>query len=122
MSSFAHPALRAIAEMVGEKPPSESAAVASRRVADRREDIPPEKLPSYWTEALDDLMSAYGRICAYSCFRIHEVTGSRSVDHMAAKSRAHDHVYEWYELPAGLFTAQREKEGLRRRARSLRDY
>src|ERR1700722_1881380 len=81
------PGLRAIAEMVGEKPPR-SGGKRFPTVAKRRKDIPAEKFPPYWTEALDDLMTAYNGICAYSCFRIHPVTGSRSVDHMVAKSRA----------------------------------
>ena len=49
----------------------------------------------YWTRALDHLMKAYSEICAYSCFRIHPVTGARSADHFAPKSRDWQHVYEW---------------------------
>ena len=81
------PGLRAIAEMVGERPPRQSGR-RFQKIADRREDIPADKFPPYWTEAIDDLMRLYNQICAYSCFRIHPVTGSRSVDHMAAKSCA----------------------------------
>jgi hypothetical protein len=101
------PGLRAIAEMVGEKPYRRGGRRFQKR-ADRRGDIPAEEFPTYWTEALDDLMTAYDRICAYSCFRIHPVTGSRSVDHMAAKSRAHDKVYEWsnYRLASSLLGFQ----------------
>ena len=80
--------------MVGEKPHRPG----GRRftvIAKERKDIPAEKFPPYWTEALDDLMTAYDCICAYSCFRIHPITGSRSVDHMVAKSRAWNRVYEW---------------------------
>lgn len=44
---------------------------------------------------LDALMRAYNETCAYSCFRIHRVTGAASVDHMAPKSRTWDQVYEW---------------------------
>ena len=40
-------------------------------------------------------MSEYSEICAYSCFRIHPVTGGRSADHFAAKSRNWHLVYEW---------------------------
>jgi hypothetical protein len=88
------PGLRAIAEMVGERP-TRRGGRRFQKVADRREGIPADRFPPYWTEALDDLMVAYNRICAYSCFRIHPVTGSRSVDHMAAKSHSHDRIYEW---------------------------
>jgi hypothetical protein len=106
------PGLRAIAEMVGEKPYRRGGRRFQKR-ADRRGDIPAEEFPTYWTEALDDLMTAYDRICAYSCFRIHPVTGSRSVDHMAAKSRAHDKVYEWsnYRLASSLLNARKNDFG-----------
>jgi hypothetical protein len=99
------PGLRAIAEKAGERPvPPRLKGRAFKKIADRREDIPGESFPSYWTKALDDLMTAYDSICAYSCFRIHPVTGSRTVDHMAAKSRAWDQVYEWmnYRLACSL--------------------
>lgn len=104
------PGLRAIAEMVGEVPePPRKAGRKFQRIADSREEISPERFPAYWTAALDDLMTAYGRICAYSCFRIHPVTGSRSVDHMAPKSRAWDQVYEWrnYRLASSLLNARK---------------
>lgn len=90
------PGLRAISEMVGE--PADSPRRGGRRfkkVADERSAIPADSFPPYWTEILDDLMEAYHHVCAYSCFRIHRVTGSRSADHMVAKSRAWDRVYEW---------------------------
>jgi hypothetical protein len=106
------PGLRAIAEMVGERPPRRGGR-RFQRIADRREDIPSERFPPYWTEVLDDLMTAYDRICAYSCFRIHPVTGSRSVEHMAPKSRAHDKVYEWsnYRLASSLLNARKREFG-----------
>jgi hypothetical protein len=102
------PGLRAVAEMVGERPPR-SAGRRFKVRASRREDINSDDFPPYWTEALDDLMVAYDRICAYSCFRIHPVTGSRSVDHMVAKSRRWDMVYEWtnYRLACSLVNARK---------------
>jgi hypothetical protein len=56
-------------------------------------------------------MSLYDRVCAYSCFRIHPVTGSRSVDHFAAKSRRWDRVYEWnnYRLSCSLLNARKNE-------------
>jgi hypothetical protein len=102
--------LRALAELVGEPPPKpRRKGRPFKKIADRREDIPPNKLPPYWTHALDDLMEAYQRICAYSCFPIHPVTGARSVDHMAPKSRAWDRVYEWsnYRLACSLLNARK---------------
>lgn len=102
--------LRALAELVGEPPPKPRLEGRPfKKIADRREDIPPDKLPPYWTNALDDLMEAYQRICAYSCFLIHPVTGARSVDHMAPKSRAWDRVYEWsnYRLACSRLNARK---------------
>ena len=106
------PGLRSIAEKVGEKP-SRRGGRRFSKMADRREDIPAESFHPYWTEALDDLMTAYNRICAYSCFRIHPVTGSRTVDHMAAKSKAWDQVYEWmnYRLACSLVNARKNTFG-----------
>jgi hypothetical protein len=103
------PGLRATAEMVGEKP-KRNAGKRFKKIAKKREDIPPDQFPPYWTEALDDLMQAYRHICAYSCFRIHEVTGARSVDHFAAKSRSWDKVYEWsnYRLACSLLNARKK--------------
>lgn len=88
------PGLRAIEEMVGEHP-DRKAGRRFKKIADRREDIPSDSFPKYWTETLDDLMQAYAEVCAYSCFRIHPVTGGCSVDHFAAKSRTWGKVYEW---------------------------
>jgi hypothetical protein len=102
------PGLRAIAEMAGERP-RRTGGRRFKKIASHREDIRADEFPPYWTEALDDLMVAYDRICAYSCFRIHPVTGSRSVDHMAPKSRSWDRVYEWtnYRLASSLLNARK---------------
>jgi hypothetical protein len=108
------PGMRAIAEMVGEAPvPPRTKGRAFRKIANRREDIPGESFPTYWTKSLGDLMMAYSSICAYSCFRIHPVTGSRTVDHMAAKSKAWDQVYEWlnYRLACSLVNARKNDFG-----------
>jgi hypothetical protein len=88
------PGRRAIAEMTGQTA-DRPKGQPHNKLAERPEDIPADKFPAYWQEALNDLMTAYSRICAYSCFRIHPVTGAQSVDHMAPKSRAWDRVYEW---------------------------
>ncbi len=42
------PGLRAIAEMVGERP-RRSAGKAFSKIAGRREDVPPSSFPPYWT-------------------------------------------------------------------------
>ncbi len=108
------PGLRAIAELVGDDPePPRTAGRCFRKVAEHREDIKPREFPTYWVEAIDDLMTAYRRICAYSCFRIHPVTGARSVDHMAPKSRSWDRVYEWgnYRLCSSRLNARKNNFG-----------
>jgi hypothetical protein len=90
------PGLRAIAEMVGKPSPyPRTAGKPHKQVATREKDIPADRFPPYWTDALDDLMAAYGEICSYSCFRIHRVTGARSADHFAAKSKNWRAVYQW---------------------------
>jgi hypothetical protein len=104
------PGLRALAELVGETPDKQrTGGRPFKKLADRREDIPPGRLPPYWTRALDHLMEAYRNVCAYACFRIHPVTGAQSVDHMAPKSRAWDRVYEWsnYRLVCSLLNARK---------------
>lgn len=95
-SKVRQPGLRAIAEMVGKAPPHpRKSGKPCKKIASRECDIPSKKFPTYWTKALKDMMRAYGEICAYSCFRIHPVTGGRSADHFAAKSKNWQLVYEW---------------------------
>jgi 5-methylcytosine-specific restriction endonuclease McrA len=88
------PGLNALAELVGE--PSRVRTGPKRpKIADRREDIRSKDFPTYWREALPDLLTAYHRICAYTALYIHRITGAQSVDHMAAKSSHWRDVYEW---------------------------
>jgi hypothetical protein len=96
--------LRAISELSGDKPNRKSAFKA---VATSRDKIPPASFPTYWRDCLSDLMVAYYYICAYTCFRIHPVTGGRTVDHFAPKSRSWDKVYEWsnYRLACSAINA-----------------
>lgn len=119
------PGLQALAEMVGRSPspprtngrpcdqryrPVKQADGSTKRVPITREsDLPSSEFKPYWTEALDDLMTAYDDICAYSCLRIHRVTGARSVDHFAPRSRAWDRVYEWnnYRLACSRLNARK---------------
>lgn len=123
------PGLRAIAEMTGQAPvhPRRSGKAYKQRTRkevqsdgtsisvpiDRPEDLPASKIEPYWTKAIADLMQAYDEVCAYSCFRIHPVTGAASVDHMAPKSRAWDRVYEWdnYRLAAARLNARKNAFG-----------
>lgn len=105
------PGRMAISEMIGEAPdpPRRSGRPFKQRTRTvrqtdgterkepirRAEDLPASEFPTYWQEALPDLKNAFREVCAYSCFRIHPVTGAASVDHMAPKSRHWDQVYEW---------------------------
>ena len=108
------PGLRAIAEMVGKRSPyPRTAGRPFKQIAHRERDIPADAFPPYWTESLDDLMTAYREICAYSCFRIHPVTGARSVDHFAPKSRSWRNVYQWsnYRLCCSRMNARKNDFG-----------
>lgn len=77
----------------------------------RPEDIPPDKFPTYWTDvrktdnnsALDDMMAAYGQLCAYLGMRLERATGSPTIDHYIPKQPGWRLVYEWsnYRLCAG---------------------
>lgn len=108
------PGLRAIAEMSGKNPSTpRKRGRPFAKIAEREEDIPPGKFPPYWTEELEQLMDAYREVCAYSCFRIHPVTGARSVDHFAAKSRNWNQIYEWlnYRLCCSKLNARKNDFG-----------
>lgn len=95
-SKVRRPGMIAIAELVGKTPPyPRTGGKPFAKIASRERDIPSKKFPTYWTKALKDMMRAYGEICAYSCFRIHSVTGGRSADHFAPKSRKWKLAYEW---------------------------
>ncbi|MBV6753971.1 hypothetical protein KV580_27015 [Pseudomonas chlororaphis] len=103
------PGLRAIAELVGEPDLPKRRGRPRKKVAETREGIPCGEFPPFWTEALPDLMEAYGRLCAYVCIYIERVTGGGSVDHMLPKSRAWQDVYEWqnYRLACTLMNARK---------------
>jgi len=108
------PGLIAIAEMVGKTPPyPRTAGRAFARIAAQERLIPCSDFPPYWKRALNDLMTAYRETCAYACFRIHPVTGSRSVDHFAPKSRSWRQVYEWsnYRLCCSRLNARKNDFG-----------
>lgn len=101
--------LSAIAELVGEEPPRKRPGPKRGKIAERRENIPLDAFPPYWTDALDDLLDAYHRICAYVCVYIEKVTGAASVDHLIPKSLAWDQVYEWsnYRIACSLMNTRK---------------
>jgi hypothetical protein len=103
------PGLSAINELVGEAPSIKRPGPRRARIASRREDIPASKFPPFWTGAIDDLMKAYKRICAYMACYIEPVTGMPTVDHMIPKSQRWDKVYEWsnYRLACSLMNSRK---------------
>jgi hypothetical protein len=103
------PGLSAIAELVGEPLTVRRSGPRRKKIAERREDIPAACFPTYWTEALQDLLAAYHRVCAYVCVYIERVTGASSVDHMIPKSSSWDKVYEWsnYRLVCSLMNSRK---------------
>lgn len=103
------PGLRAIAEMVGEPNLPKRRGRKREVIADSRDAIPADKFPAYWTEALPELLEAYGRVCAYMSFYIERVTGAASVDHMLPKSVSWNEVYEWrnYRLACSLMNSRK---------------
>lgn len=105
------PGHRALAELVGETGLPPRKGRRRKVVAQTREEIPADKFPPVWTNALPDLMKAYGRLCAYICIYIERVTGGGSVDHMLPKSNAWQDVYEWqnYRLACTLMNARKNR-------------
>jgi hypothetical protein len=101
--------LSAISELVGEGTTIQRRGPRRRAKYTSRDQIPPDDFPPYWTEALPDLLEAYGRVCAFTSLYIHRVTGAPSVDHMIPKSSAWDRVYEWsnYRLACALVNARK---------------
>lgn len=60
-----------------------------------------------------NLLAAYGRICAYACIYIPQLTGSATVDHWAPKSRSWERVYEWdnYRLSCSIMNTRKSTFG-----------
>lgn len=110
------PGLSAIDELVGEEPRLTRPGPKRKQLEDKqgnpitdRGELPSSKFPDYWTRALDDLLDAYGRVCAFTAFYIEPVTGAPSVDHMIPRSTAWDEVYEWanYRLACALVNSRK---------------
>ncbi len=99
--------LAAIDELIGRKPRRPRPGPRRKPVAKRAEDVPARCFPDFWRLALDELLVAYQRRCAYLALYLEPATGSPSVDHMLPKSKAWDQVYEWlnYRLCASLVNA-----------------
>ncbi|MBX9764813.1 MAG: hypothetical protein K2Y24_17670 [Pseudomonadaceae bacterium] len=103
------PGWRAIAELAGEPGLPKRKGRPRQAVANSREQIPADKFPSYWTEALPELRAAYRHVCSYVCVYIEPVTGAASVDHMLPKSLSWQEAYEWrnYRLACSLMNSRK---------------
>ena len=103
------PGLSAIDEMVGRKPRLKRPGPRREKIAAREADIPADKFPPFWREALEDMLERYERRCAYLAMHLHHATGNPTVDHFVPKSSAWDQVYEWanYRLCAGVINSNK---------------
>lgn len=101
--------LSAIDELVGRKPRLKRPGPRRKKIAAREADIPADAFPTFWRDALEDMLAAYERRCAYLALYLEHATGSPTVDHVLPKSRAWDLVYEWsnYRLCAALINARK---------------
>lgn len=103
--------LSAIDEMVGRSPRLRRPGPRRTGTAwTREEDIPADKFPPYWRDALDDLRTSYEHRCAFLALYLDRATGNASVDHMLPKSKHWDQVYEWnnYRLCAATINAKKQ--------------
>lgn len=103
------PGLRAIAEMAGTPELPKRRGRPRAVIAASPDEIPADKFPTFWTEALPELLERYGRVCAYMSFYIERVTGAASVDHMLPKSVDWREIYEWrnYRLACSLMNSRK---------------
>ncbi len=70
------------------------------RAAKLRPPVPDEKWDNrrFWRPAIPDLYQAYGGFCAFISFRIHSVTGWKTVEHYQPKGKHPRLAYEWSNL------------------------
>jgi hypothetical protein len=103
------PGLSAIDELVGRTPRLSRRGPRRKKVADAEDEIPADKFPPFWRNALDDMLVLYERRCAYLAMYIEHATGSPTVDHALPKSYAWDKVYEWsnYRLCAAIVNSKK---------------
>jgi hypothetical protein len=101
--------LAAIAEMVGRDSPKPRSGPRRKPRARSEAEIPSDNFPPYWRDALDLLLDAYERRCAFLALYLEHATGNPSVDHMLPKSRRWDQVYEWknYRLCAATINGRK---------------
>lgn len=108
-SKVRQPGLSAIDELVGRQPRVSRRGRRRKKIADTEGGIPPNEFPPVWRKALDDMLVAYERRCAFLAMYINHATGSPTVDHMLPKSSSWDLVYEWsnYRLCAAIVNSKK---------------
>lgn len=109
------PGLSAIDELVGRNPRRPHPGSRRKKIANREDEIPPDKFPPFWRGALQDMLKLYERRCAFLALYLEYGIGSPSVDHMIPKSKSWNHVYEWtnYRLCAAQVNAyKKDLDGL----------
>ena len=101
--------LAAIDELVGRIPRQTRRGRRRNPIAQHEQDIPTDRFPPFWRAALDAMLVAYERRCAFLALYLEHATGNPTVDHMIPKSRRWDHVYEWpnYRLCAATINARK---------------
>jgi hypothetical protein len=102
------PGLAAIDELVGRTPRIRRRGPRRPKIAEVESEIPAEKFPPFWREAIEDMMDVYEQRCAYIAMFI-EQTGNPTVDHVVPKSQSWDRIYEWsnYRLCAGVVNSKK---------------
>lgn len=100
---------RAIAELRGHAPASRRRGRPRKALSKETTTIPADKLPPFWTSAIEDMLEAYKRRCSFLALYLEHATGNASIDHMIPKSREEHHVYEWvnYRLCAASINAMK---------------
>jgi hypothetical protein len=99
--------LSAIAELVGEPQLKNRPGPKRTKKHHHRDEIPASEFPPYWEAAIEDLLVAYHRQCAFLSCYIEPATGTPTTDHMIPKSRDWERVYEWtnYRLASHLMNS-----------------
>jgi hypothetical protein len=101
--------LSAIDELVGRAPRLRRRGPRRAKVADVESEIPADQFPPFWRKALNDMLVAYERRCAYLAMYFDPATGNPTIDHALPKSYAWDKVYEWsnYRLCAAIVNSKK---------------
>jgi hypothetical protein len=105
--------LGAIDELVGRTPKKSRPGPRRSKIANTVDEIPSDKFPPFWRDALGEMLESYQRICAFLAIYLPPAIGNPSVDHMLPKSAKWNKVYEWdnYRLCAASVNARKKDMG-----------